>query len=159
MYSESTFRRSALPTSPPPLLIEPHLASQDHLPMLTVNRLNAEIPSPSLHLLGSDAGLDAHIPPIHSSAADDGHNQTYRYDYDKLLPDIPPDAHTASPFTAGTYTSPPHGHPAPNQIAHTPMHSKSPVNPVVRLFTTSNSARAIPVRFSRLPLMLCSLIR
>jgi hypothetical protein len=118
--------------------------------MLAVNRLNADIPSPSLHLLGSDAGLRADISPILASFADDGHDS--RYGRDKLLPDIPVDAHTASPNMADVYTSlPPGQYAESNPMAHAPAHSRSPVNQVVKLFTTSNSARATLVRPFNLP--------
>lgn len=120
--------------------------------MLAGNRLNAEIPSPSLHLIGSDAGLRAAVStPLFSSFAVDGHLQGYnqastgRYDYDreKLLPDIP----VAAAAAAHTHTALPGM--ADGQAAQIPMHSRSPVNQVVRLFTTSNSARVRPLIFGQ----------
>jgi hypothetical protein len=121
--------------------------------MLAVNRLNADIPSPSLHLLGSDAGLRADISPLLTSFANDGHNeQTSRY-RDKLLPDIPADDHTASSNMADVYTSlAPGQYAEPKAMAHAPAHSRSPVHQVVKLFTPSNSARATLVRPFNLPL-------
>jgi hypothetical protein len=120
--------------------------------MLAVNRLNADIPSPSLHLLGSDAGLGADISPILTSFANDGHNQQTSKYRDKLLPDIPADDHTASPNMADVYTTlAPGQYAEPKAMAHAPAHSRSPVNQVVKLFTPSNSARATLVRPFNLP--------
>ncbi|KIM27905.1 hypothetical protein M408DRAFT_329822 [Serendipita vermifera MAFF 305830] len=106
--------------------------------MLAANRLNADIPSPSLHLLGSDAGLRTHSPLL-TTRAEDGHHyqqaSTSRYDRDKLLPEIPVDStHALDAFAQG---SRPGAH-SPSVVSH----SRSPVNRVVGLFT-SNSARAV----------------
>jgi hypothetical protein len=70
--------------------------------MYTSERLNSSIPSPSLHLLGSDAGFKAQLPLILSTPSDDGKREQHYYyqtrpavpalptNRDKHLPDIPP---------------------------------------------------------------------
>ncbi|PVG04013.1 hypothetical protein CPB86DRAFT_822004 [Serendipita vermifera] len=138
--------------------------------MYTSDRLTSTIPSPSLHLLGSDAGLRAQLPIILSSPSDDGKKDKEQYTFytrpaappvpalpnpnrEKGLPDIPPHVQALAKLEGSTIPSSFFGSTSKPKIQLKPItgaianarvyNPKSPVEQVRKVFNGNGTGRKL----------------